>query len=316
MALSDMKVFDEYIMPATMETLGQMIDKFNASSGGTIRLVTVGFDGDFMRESFFTTLEGARRRVDRYAANAAQAATPLAEEQVNGVKVAGGFGPISYEPSQMTWLQRPTVQGVEKASSAFAEILIQDQLNTAIAGAVAAIENNAAVVNDAAAAGIDYGALNSAHAKFGDSSSQIRANVMDGAVAHRLIGQNLANAERLFASNGVQVIDILGKAVVITDAPALSDATSNKVLGLVEGGVTIYDPSDVIPNVETSNGKQRIETTFQADYSFGVAIRGYSWDTATGGKSPNDAAIATGANWAKVVTNDKHTAGVLAKGNK
>jgi len=287
MALSDMKVFDEYIMPATMETLGQMIDKFNASSGGTIRLVTVGFDGDFMRESFFTTLEGARRRVDRYAANAAQAATPLAEEQVNGVKVAGGFGPISYEPSQMTWLQRPTVQGVEKASSAFAEILIQDQLNTAIADA-----------------------------KFGDSSSQIRANVMDGAVAHRLIGQNLANAERLFASNGVQVIDILGKAVVITDAPALSDATSNKVLGLVEGGVTIYDPSDVIPNVETSNGKQRIETTFQADYSFGVAIRGYSWDTATGGKSPNDAAIATGANWAKVVTNDKHTAGVLAKGNK
>ncbi len=34
MALSDMKVFNEYIMPATIETLGQMIEKFNGASNG------------------------------------------------------------------------------------------------------------------------------------------------------------------------------------------------------------------------------------------------------------------------------------------
>lgn len=318
MSLDQMKVFDEYIMPATIETLQQRIDVFNGATAGAIRLTAEGFDGDFMQSSFFASLAASRRRVDRYAANAAVAATDLAELQANGVKIAGGFGPIRYEPSQMTWLQRPTVQGVEKASSQLADLIIQDQLNTAIAAAVAATANNAAVVNDVSATGaMTYSAINGAHAKFGDMSSMIVANVMDGATAHELIGQNLANAERLFASEGVTVIDILNKAVVITDAPAFYEAgtpNKRKALGLVEEGVTIYDPSDVITNVDTANGKERIETTFQADYTFGVAVKGYSWDTANGGKSPTDAELATGTNWDKVATFDKATAGVLAVG--
>ena len=46
MALSQMQVFNEYIMPATIETLGQMVEKFNAASGGAITLTTEGFTGD------------------------------------------------------------------------------------------------------------------------------------------------------------------------------------------------------------------------------------------------------------------------------
>ena len=63
------------------------------------------------------------------------------------------------------------------------------------------------------------------------------------------------------------------------------------------------------------NGKNRIETTFQADYTFGLALKGYTWDTATGGKSPTDIEIATGSNWDRVATSVKHTAGVLAIAN-
>jgi hypothetical protein len=47
-----MQVFNKYIMPATIETLAQMVDKFNQSSNGAIRLTTEGFDGDFLQESF------------------------------------------------------------------------------------------------------------------------------------------------------------------------------------------------------------------------------------------------------------------------
>lgn len=319
MALSDMQVFNDYVMPATIVSLDQMVDKFNAGSAGSITLTTEGMTGDFMRESFFASLAAARRRVDRYAAQGDAAATDLTEIQGSAVKVAGGFGPVRYEPSQMTWLRRPTQQGIAAASTAFAELLLQDQLNTAIASLVAAIENVAEVTNDvSASAAISYGAINGAHALFGDSSSQIVANVMTGSAAHRLIGDNLTNGTALFVAGNVNIIDILGKAVIVTDAPALyATGTPNvdKVLGLVSGAAVIGGANDIVSNVETSNGQTRIETTMQVDYSFTVGLKGYSWDEANGGKSPDDAAIATGTNWDKIAEFDKMTAGVIAIGS-
>jgi hypothetical protein len=319
MALSNMQVFNEYIMPATIETLGQMIDKFNAASNGTIRLTGEGFDGNYTEESFFQTLAAARRRVNRNVANTAATVTDLVELKRTGVKVAGGFGPVRYEPGQFSWLQRPTRQGVEKASGFFAEVLLQDQLNTAIAALTAAIMNQPTATNDESATkGANYSVINSAHAKFGDNSGNIRANVMTGANYHKLVGANLTNTAQLFQQGNVTIVDILGKAVIITDAPALTiTGTPNKevVLGLVTDAATIYDPGDIINNVETKNGSLRIETTFQTDYTFGIALKGYTWDVANGGASPSDAALATGSNWDKIATDIKHTAGVAAVGD-
>lgn len=319
MSLSQMQVFNQYIMPATIETLGQMIDKFNQASNGAIRLTTEGFSGDFLQESFFAAIHSAQRRVDRYAAQATAAATDLTQLKHSSVKVAGGFGPIRFEPGQLTWLNKPTAEGIEVASRNFAEALLADQLNTAILAARAAIANQAAVTNDVSAtAGVDYAGLNNAHAKFGDRSGNIVANVMRGAIYHKLIGQNLANAAHLFQASNVRVVDILGKAVIVTDAPALYVAgTPNKdyVLGLVDGAVVVSDGGDVISNIETSNGQTRIETTMQVDYTFGVSLKGYTWDEANGGKSPDNAKLGTGSNWDKVATDIKHTAGVVLIGD-
>jgi len=313
-----MVVFNQYFMPAIIETLGQDIAKFNAASGGSIVLSTTGFDGDFFQESFWRAIHSARRRVDRYTAQADVAATDLTQGSNTMVKVAGGFGPIRFEPAQMTWLQKPTAEGIEVASRNFAEALLQDQLNTAIAALVAAIGNVSDLVNDVSATGgLDYIALNGAHAKFGDRSGDIVANVLTGAAYHKLIGQNLTNAENLFQAGGVTVVNILGKQMVITDAPSLYEAGSpnlSKALGLVAGAATVADAGDVITNIETTNGKTRIETTLQADYTFGLGLKGYTWDTVSGGKSPTDAELATGANWDKTATDNKHTAGVLAIG--
>lgn len=320
MSLSQMQVFNEYVMPATIETLAQMVEKFNAASNGAIRLTTTGFDGDFLQESFFAAVHSAQRRVDRYAAQGSASATDLTQLKMSAVKVAGGFGPIRYEPSQLTWLNKPTAEGIEVASRNFAEAMLADQLNTAIAALAAAISNQASATNDVSATlGMSYGAINGAHAKFGDSSGQIVANVMTGAVYHKLIGLNLANATNLFDARNVQIVDVLGKSVIVTDAPALRVAgTPNKerVLGLVEGAATVFDGGDVISNIETSNGQTRIETTMQVDYSFGVALKGYTWDEANGGKSPTDAELSTGSNWDKVATSIKATAGVIAVGDE
>jgi len=319
MALSQMQVFNQYVMPATIETLSQMVDKFNGASAGAIRLTTAGFDGDFLQESFFAAVHSAQRRVDRYAAQAFATATDLTQLKKSGVKVGGGFGPIRFEPSQLTWLQKPTTEGIEVASRNFAEALLRDQLNTAIAALAAAINNQSTARNDVSgSAAVTYSAMNRANALFGDFSSAIVANVMTGSVFHRLISQNLANTPTLFNAGNVNVVDILGRPVIVTDAPALYVAGTpnrDRVLGLSDGAAIVYDGGDVISNIETSNGQTRIETTMQVDYSFGVALKGYTWDETNGGKSPTDAELATGTNWDLVATNIKQTAGVITIGS-
>lgn len=327
MSLSQMQVFNKYFMPATIETLAQLVEKFNAASGGAIRLTTEGFEGDFLQESFYAAIHSARRRVDRYATNNAATPTDLTQLKHSTVKVAGGFGPVRYEPSQMTWLNKPTAEGVEVASRNFAEALMQDQLNTAIAALVAAISNQGADTTIDVSTGspgkkIDYATVNDSHALFGDHSTLLVAQIMDGVSYHAFIGQNLQNSQTLFQAGNVRVVDILGRAVVVTDAPALYSAAvtspatpaKRRVLSLVSNAATVHDSRDIISNIETSNGKERIETTLQIDYTFALGLKGYTWDETNGGKSPTDAELATGSNWDKVATSIKHTAGVLAVG--
>ena len=93
-------------------------------------------------------------------------------------------------------------------------------------------------VNDIGTGPITYAAINGAHAKFGDSSSLIVADVMDGVQYHALIGQNLTNAVSLFNYQGVLVVEVLGKRVVVTDSSALRETGTGadvKVLSLVQG---------------------------------------------------------------------------------
>lgn len=319
MALTDMKVFSEYVKHATIETLGQQVDKFNGASNGAIRLTAQGIDGDFLQESIWKGLHTSQRRVNRYGSNTAANSTALAQLQDNSVKIAGGFGPILWEPSQLTWIQKDPAEAIEVISRNLAEAIIADQLNTSIAALVAALSNVAAVKNDVSASDpITYAAINDAHAKFGDSSGSLVAQVMTGIIYHKLIGQNLTNAVNLFNSGNVTVVDILGRPVIVTDAPALVDSTGsvkNHVLSLADAAAIVHSGSDIQTNAETSNGKQRIETTFQADYTFSLGLKGYSWDTVNGGKSPDDTAIGTGTNWDMFVTDVKASAGVITTGN-
>lgn len=319
MSLSQMQVFNQYMMPAIIETLAQLVQKFNAASNNSIILTTEGFDGDFLQESFWQAIHTAQRRVDRYAANGDVSPTDLTQLKNSSVKIAGGFGPIRFEPGQMTWLRKPTAEGIEVISRNMAEAIMQDMLNTAIAGLVAAIEaQGASTVYDSGTGPLSYRDMNNAHAKFGDHSSLIVANVIDGVTWHGFIDQNLANSEQLFVAQNVQIVDILGRAIIVTDAPALRETGTGadcKALGLVAGAAIVHDAGDIITNIETTNGKERIETTFQADYTFALGMKGYTWDTTSGGKSPTSAELATGSNWDKTATSIKHTAGVLALAN-
>lgn len=317
MALTNMKVFNAELQTAIIESLAQQVALFNEASAGTIVLTTAPFEGDYRYENFWKGIHSAIRDVDRYATNNTASATNLEQLQNIGVKVAGGFGPIRWEPGQMTWVQKSPAEALEVISRNMAEALLQRQLNQAIAALVAAIEAGTTnTTYDAGTSVLSYRHINRAHAKFGDASQLLVADVMDGTTFHDLIDANLANEAKLFEAGNVRVVNVLGRRIVVTDAPALRESPSTttndaKILSLVTGAATVYDGSDIITNIETSNGKERIETTFQADFTYGLALKGYAWDTTSGGKSPTSAELATGGNWDKVVTSWKDTAGVL-----
>lgn len=319
MAQSDMKIYNDDIVGTTIELLGQKTDQFNAASGGAIVLSSAAWMGDFSRESFFNQIASAKRRVDRYAAIAPAPVTALTQGENVGVKVAGGFGPVIFSPSQMTWLNKDPATAITAISEGFADALLADQLNTSVAAAVAAVSGNTALVTDVSAtAGISLNVLNNSHAKFGDQSQLLVADVMTGATYHNLIDKALTNSSQLFQSGNVTVVDILGKRYVVSDIPALYLAgTPNKayVLSLVASGIIVDNTSDVISNIDTRNGNTVIETTWQADYTFGLKLKGYSWDVTNGGKSPTDAELFTASNWDKAVAENKHTLGTLAIGD-
>jgi len=315
MALTNMQIFNEYYMTAAIDRLEQNVALFNEASMGTIRLSTSGFVGDFLDESFFQALTGAQSRVNRYGANADVTPIDLSEEKTRSVKIAGRYGPIRYEPSQFSWLQRPTTQAVTTFATKFADAVLKDMVNTSIACLVAAINNNAQARYSAGANPITFNAMNESHALFGDASENIMVSVMTGKTAHKIVGQNLTNTAQLFVAGNVRVIDILGTRVIRTDAPALFVAGSpgtDYVLGLTDSAATVTDAAqDIVSAEQTSPGKERIETIMQTDYAFGMRLKGYKWN---GVASPSNAQLQTGTNWPVIVADVKNTAGVLTVG--
>ena len=273
MALSNMQVFIDNARELVVEKLGQQIDKFNQASNGTILLSADGFSGDFFQRSFYNTLSAAGRRVDRYAANGAVAATNLSQSKGSDVKVAGGFGPVLFEPSQLTWIKTNEIEALRVISNSMMEYIMQDQLNTSIAALVAAISNQASATNNVSAGagvlgGVTQSNLNTTDAKFGDASMNLVGRFMTGTAYHRLIGEAITNANTLFQAGNITIVNILNKPVIVTDAPALREAgTPNlqKVLNLASGAIKVGNTTDLITNVQTTNGKERIETTMQGD---------------------------------------------------
>ena len=315
MALANMQVYDTEIYTTTIELLGQKLEAFNAASGGAIVLNTNAWRGNYTKEAFFQSISGAQRRVDRNAAIGAQAATQLSQGEFVGVKVAGGFGPVTFEPAQMSYLLENPASAIMVIAEGFSDALLADQLNTAVGCGVAAVENVAALVNDVSAtAGLSQQALNKGHYKFGDMSGMLICDVMHSSGSESLTDKALANGEQLFVSSNVTVISILGKIIVVSDIPALYVAgtpNKTKVLSITAGGIVVSNSGDIITNMDTTNGQTRIETTWQADYTFGLSLKGYAWDVANGGASPLDAELFTGTNWDKAVSSNKHTLGTL-----
>jgi hypothetical protein len=321
MALSDLAVFSEYMYAGLTEVVDQQVEKFNAASRGTITLSPGSHQGDYSEMAFFKKLSGLVRRRNAYGTGTVSG-IDMEHLLDTMVKVAAGTPPVNIPPSQFKWIQ----QNPETAGAAMGQQLagdtMADMLNTAVIAGRVAIGQNALATLDITAETPDTmsaSAMVRGSALFGDRSSDIAAWIMHSGPVHDFYGSAVTNTAQLFTYGSINVIsDPFGRIFVVTDSPGLITSGTPNVywsLGLVNGAINVNQNNDFTDNWETSNGDENIQRTYQAEWSFQVGVKGFSWDKSGGGASPNDAALATATNWDQYATSLKDTAGVLIKSN-
>lgn len=322
MTIADLKVFNDQLQTAIIKKLTQKTDLFTQASG--LALVNEAMMGDFKEEAIWENVSEAFREVDIYAAQGAVAAIGLSQDQINEVKTMAAFGPIVWEPSQLNWIGQDEGRALSVISESLSMAIMQNQVNKLIGVLVAALGNEASANLDVSALAGDLGAvtqktLNTTHALFSDSSQNLTSQIMYGTTGHKLLGQALDNGAQLFSEGTVRVIDILGKKTILTDSPELLAGGKERVLCLQPNAAIIASNNDFNSVIDPTagNGKTRLETTYQAEYTENVSVKGYSWNTAV--KSPLKAELETGTNWA-LTLDLKQSAGVMliadpAKGN-
>ena len=316
----DLQVFNKQTYVAMTETVAQDVAKFNEASQGTIQLIAEPFNGDFSIEASFKAIDGLVRR--RNAHGSGTVAVKRLQQMLDvAVKIAAGTPPIRYEKQQYLWIQQNPELAALTIGTQLGKAKIADMLNAGILGGSSAIGGNANAVEGDGTGDSTFRLLNKGSARMGDRSSAIRAWILHSTTMHNLFDNALTNAQNLFQYDGVNVIrDPFGRLFVITDAPALIGSTGGttpttlyQTLGLVEGGIVVNDSNDFNAELRAITGGENIEYEYQAEWSYAVGVKGYAWDIANGGKSPNDAAIGTGTNWDLIASSIKDTAGVLIK---
>ena len=315
----DLEVFNRQVYTAATEVVDQQVELFNANSNGTIVLRPSNVNmGDFSMEASFKAISKLVRRRDVSNGTNAVDAVRLGQLKNVSVKVASGTSPIVWERAQFAWIKQNPAQAAAVIGEQLAKAMLQDQLNVAIKGLVAAMGANSAVVldksSDTGNEAIRPAYLAAAAGLFGDRQMDIAAWVIHSKSMTDLWQNALTNAEQLFRYESVAVMrDPFGRIFVMTDSPDLLATNVYSTLGLVEGAALVEPNNDFDAVTVDTTGKENIQTTYQAEWSYNLGLRGYAWKTAVGGAAPNDTALGTGTNWEKVVTSNKDTAGVLLK---
>lgn len=322
MALSDLSVFSEYTYEALTEVLTQQVELFNTASLGSLILRAAANQGDFSDRAFWASIGGLVRRRNAYGSGAV--ASKTLEHLVDTmVKVAAGTPPVEMPPSQFTWIQRNPEEGGAVYGQQLAKATLADMLNTAIMAYVAATAGHADVTIDVNPATPDFNTLLQGSAKFGDAANSLAAWIMHSKSMFDIFGTALTNTNHLFTFGTVNVRqDGFGRPFIVTDSSSLTyadpDGAGAKVAGhyiggLVPGAIVVEMNGDFDQNVQTANGDENIQRSIQSEWTYNLGIKGAAWDKTNGGKSPNDAALATAANWDRYSTDFKDTAGVLIK---
>lgn len=323
MALSNYVIYQTELYRLRTEVLNEQINAFNAAVKGGIILggAETPNVGDYTSRTFFKKISGGTVRRRNAHADTTITQKSVTMDETVSVKVASGTFELRYSKGDLDWIK----QSPDAAAAAHAQQLaidtFADLLSVALGVYCAAVAGQAEVYTDVSAGVGDAGKASWANllanvGKFGDAFSRIQAWVMHSKSAFDIWGQNLANANALFTYDNVKVLqDPQGRPVIVTDlVPSVAGSpTDYFVAGLSQGAVVIENNNDWRDNLQDLNGNEQILSSYQAQWSNQYSLKGFSWDTATGGPSPNNAALFSAGNWDRKATDKKDLAGVLLR---
>lgn len=314
MALTNLQIFNNQVRTSFVEELDQRIDLFNAATRGGITLTSGTTPGDFSKTSFFNRVSGLVDRRDPTDYTTSVSSLEIVEALQTAVKVGAYAKPVNISPGMWRWIGTdPTAAGIRVGQQA-AEDALADMLNTSIAAAVAALNQEGTNVYDYSATGtLTHGAMVLGSAKMGDAYEKIVCSVMHSKSWFDLVGLNLTNSANLFSFGTVNVkADALGRPIIISDSASLvnTGATPDQyyTLGLVSGGIAVQRNDDFDQTIVEGTNKPNITRVIQSQWSWDLGMKGFSYASTRG---PTTAALSTGTNWSKIATSNKDLAGVL-----
>jgi hypothetical protein len=254
----------------------------------------------------------ARRDI---ASDAAAAVKTVDSRDENTIKVYWGTGAIEFKSVDAK--RYGTDAGAFSAAigEQIGKGIISYALNAGIAAVRASIQAGGYVTGDGIAT-ITPTLLNSSLKTFGDAQDSIVSFVMNGATYNDLVGSAIASTSSSVAYGAIYegATGSLGRPVFVTDAAGLAMTVGAEagtaVLGLTMDAVSIIESESRDFMSEMVSGGENIKYRIQAEGSYALNVKGYSWKAASG-TNPTIAAVGTAANWEKKATNVKSTAGVI-----
>lgn len=311
----DLVKFNKQVYTSMTATIDQNLEAFNAASNNALVLAPSSSNmGDFALEASFKTIAGLVRRRNVNNGSGVVTATNLQQLKKASVKVAAGTPPIVFEPGQYRWVLESPAKAAVIIGEQLAKATLQDELNCAVSALVAAMLGNTAVVNDIGAKTANIAELTNTAAKFGDRLGSIAAWVVHSKVMNDIWQDTLKNSTQLFRFGDVAIMeDQFGRKFIMSDIPALASESAYYSLGLVPQAALVEPNNDFDAVIVDTTGKENIQRTYQAEWSYNLGLYGYSWDVTAGGSSPTDTALGTSANWQQIAQSLKDTAGVLLK---
>lgn len=307
-------VFNQYAHASMLEVLAQQIQLFNAASRGGLVLKSAKNDGDFSDESMWARIGGLVRRRNAYGSGAV---TPIAPSNLvnTSVKVAAGTPPVKLDTSMLAWIGRNPKEAGVVVGRQLAEDMLGDMVNTGILCLASALNAITAVKHSATGGVLALTGLITGASKFGDRADDIRAWLMHSKPQFDLYGGAAANSTSLFSYGTINVQqDGFGRVFIVSDSPSLVVAgtpDNYRTIGLAAGGVTVEQNPDFNAVTVDKTGDENLSKEFQAEWSYNLSVKGFTWDKTNGGASPNNAALGTSSNWDRTATSHKDLGGVL-----
>jgi len=310
---SNMTIYEAEFYAGFTEVLSQNADAFNAASQGSIRQVTRLSRGDFEKNSFFDAIAAGTLISRRDITSVAAAAdSPITMDEIVSPKINRKIGPIAQTNDAWRKVGRDPSEFSFILGQQIAKGVQLDWLNSALRAVEACVDKAATTKYDATDGDLASADLIEGLNLMGDRGNSLVAWVMHSKQYYDLVktqlAANILNVSDINIKEGIPIT--LSRPVIVTDSDVLvvSGSPDNYIcLGLVAGATEVAESEDREIVTQPVTGLENLVTRIQGEFAYNLTVKGFKFTTTV---NPNDAAVASSANWTQAATSVKDGPGV------